>query len=293
MNQRSRIALGTVQFGMPYGIANTSGLMPKTELKLILDYARSEGLDTLDTAVVYGESEERLGVVGVKDWKVVTKLPALAYESTNVEQHIHNSVTASLKRLNIDCLYGLLVHDAQQLLGAQGDALYRAMYQCKVMGKVSRIGVSVYSPEEIEALCARYDFDLIQAPFNVIDRRLLTSGWLERLKASNIEIHVRSVFLQGLLLIPTLQRPSRFAKWQQLWDSWELWLAQASLQPIEACLQFVTSYLDIDRIVIGVDNLVQLQDIVGYMNQQQISVVFPDTLMSGDLALINPTYWNQ
>src|SRR5581483_2256099 len=106
-----------------------------------------------------------------------------------------------LLRLDVKTLYGLLLHRPQQLLGAEGPTLYQALQGLKKGGQVQKIGVSVYAPSELELLNLRYRFDLVQAPFNLVDRRLHTTGWLQRLKEDGVEIHTRSAFLQGLLLM--------------------------------------------------------------------------------------------
>ncbi len=209
----NRLALGTVQFGLPYGIANQTGQISRDEAAAILNHAWAMGLDTLDTAIAYGGSEARLGEIGVKQWRVISKLPAVPESVTDVAAWVENSVNGSLERLNIPMLRGLLLHCSRQLLGVRGDTLYRALAAIKDEGKVEKIGVSIYGPEELDALWPHYQFDLVQAPFNVIDRRLATSGWLKRLHQAGIEVHVRSVFLQGLLLMDTANRPVSFNRW--------------------------------------------------------------------------------
>lgn len=285
----NRLALGTVQFGVPYGIANQTGQVSCNEVAAILDYAVNAGLNTLDTAIAYGESEQRLGEIGVKQWRIITKLPPVPESCTDVHAWVQKSILGSLERLRAPKLHGLLLHRPQQLLGPQGNVLYRALVASKDQGKVEKIGVSIYDPAELDILCSQYQLDVVQAPFNIIDRRLATSGWLTRLHESGTEIHVRSVFLQGLLLMKAAIRPATFNRWQPLWQQWHGWLSEQRLTPLQACLGFVLTHPQIDRVVVGVDSLMQLKGIIA--NVEMPVVELPSTLVSEDMDLINPSRW--
>ena len=255
----------------------------------ILVRARAAGVGTLDTAIGYGNSEQRLGEAGVAAWDVITKLPPLPDACADVEQWVIDAANGSLARLGIDRLYGLLLHRSQQLLGPHGEALYRAMAGLKERGLVNLIGVSVYGPDELAALAA-FQLDLVQAPFNLFDRRLAHSGWLARLHDQGTEVHVRSVFLQGLLLMDAGQRPAFFARWQPLWDRWHQWLADSGQTALEACLAFPQAFPEIKRLVVGVDGLSHLQEILGALDAPR--PVPPDAVQSDDLDLINPSRWS-
>ena len=285
----TRIGLGTAQFGLNYGIANRRGQVSHDEAKAILEHARSSGMDTLDTAIAYGDSEQRLGEIGIQDWQVVSKLPAVPEACSDVSQWVTDSLCKSLQRLKVKSLYGLLLHRPQQLLEQDGDRLYQASQQLKHDGLVQKIGVSIYEPAELDALCSRYQFDIVQAPFNIMDRRLIDSGWLSRLAEQGTELHVRSVFLQGLLLMTPSDRPKKFNRWASLWSKLENWLKQTGLTPLQACLRYALSFSEIDKVIIGVDSLNQLKEIlqatVGPMPQ------VPKELLIHDIDLLNPARW--
>jgi aryl-alcohol dehydrogenase-like predicted oxidoreductase len=289
MNER--LGLGTVQIGLPYGVANRSGQVDPEEARAILTYAESMGLDLLDTAVAYGESERRLGRIGVNNWRVVSKLPPVPQECRNISAWIDESVSESLERLRITSLYGLLLHDPQQLLREHGEAFFRDLAALKDRNKVEKIGVSIYGPDELEALIPRFELNLVQAPFNVIDRRLATSGWLDKLHEAEIEVHVRSVFLQGLLLMGPERRPAQFRAWHPIWGEWHAWLDEQELSPLQACLRFVMSHAEIDKVIVGVESATQLQEIIE--NAGGTAVAAPQTIISEDLDLIDPSRWTQ
>lgn len=284
-----RLALGTAQFGMAYGIANQNGQVTQSTAKAMLELAATQGINTLDTAIAYGESEICLGAAGVKGFKVITKLPPIPAGCGDVNQWVHEQIDASLARLGVEKVYGLLLHRPEQLLGTDGNALYQAMHRLKENGQVQKIGVSIYAPIELEALSQRFRFDLIQAPFNLVDRRLSSSGWLRRLKDEGIEVHTRSAFLQGLLLMPLLAIPPKFTPWSELWNKWHDWLACHSISAIQACLAYPLSFPEIDRVVVGADSVNQLEQIIDAALGAAPGD-FPD-LCCKEENLINPGRW--
>jgi aryl-alcohol dehydrogenase-like predicted oxidoreductase len=286
----NRIALGTVQFGLSYGIANQAGQVTRPEAKDMLQLALANDIDMLDTAIAYGDSEICLGEAGTQGLKVVTKLPTMPNDCADVSAWVQQQVSASLSRLGVATIYGLLIHRSEQLLGPYGDELFQALQALKDNGQVQKVGVSIYSPNELVTLTQHYYFDLVQAPFNLVDRRLYSSGWMQRLKDDNVEVHTRSVFLQGLLLMAQVDIPSKFAQWGDLWKTWHRWLADNDVSAVQACLAFPLSLPEIDRVLVGADSLTQLEQIVSASNSQTISKL-PD-LECEDESLINPANWS-
>ena len=286
----SRLALGTVQFGLPYGVANKSGQVSRAEAKTMLEMTSERGISTLDTAIAYGESEQCLGEVGIENFKVVTKLPALPKESLDVAEWVKQQVDESLSRLGVSNVYGLLLHRSEELLGSNGQELYKALNLLKERGLVKKIGVSIYAPNELELLKTDFNFDLVQAPFNIIDRRLLISGWLQRLKDDGVEIHTRSAFLQGLLLMKQVDMPKKFLPWSDLLNCWQSWLDDNNVSALQASLAFPLSFPEVDRVVVGADSSIQLLEIINASNSV-LNTELPNLLCS-DENLINPANWS-
>lgn len=284
-----RIALGTAQFGLPYGIANQTGQVARSEVKTMLQFAAANGIDMLDTAIAYGESETCLGETGIHGFSLVTKLPAVPSSLHDVREWVREQIGLSLRRLGIANIYGLLLHRPADLLGSNGPTLWHAVEELRDMGLVQKIGVSVYAPSEIEAVTSQYKVDLVQAPFNIVDRRLSTSGWLDRLKGKGVEVHTRSAFLQGLLLMPAPSLPPEFSRWNDLFERWHQWLATGNRSALQACLAFPLGFPEVDRVVVGADSLLQLQQIVEFSNLA-LAGTLPD-LGSNDEILINPARW--
>lgn len=286
----SKLALGTAQFGQNYGISNQIGQVPSSEISRILLSALTLSVQTLDTAIAYGESEQALGCHDLQSFQVVSKLPEMPAEGS-VPEWVASSLAGSLDRLRLNPLHGLLLHRPQQLLEQRGAQLYSALLEQKQQGKVIKIGVSVYSPQELEQLLLYFDFDLIQIPFNIFDQRLLSSGLLKKLKRKNIEVHVRSVFLQGLLLLENEQRPAKFARWQTHWQQYETWLADSKVTALEGCLRAIAGVDGIEKLVIGVESQAQLEQISHIIHQSPLPL--PVHLASEDEQLLAPSNWSK
>ena len=154
---------------------------------------------------------------------------------------------------------------------------------------VDKIGFSIYAPEELDKLYVDFHPDIIQAPFNIFDQRLETSGWLEKLHNSGVEVHIRSVFLQGLLLISAKDRPIEFKRWAYLWKILDKWLAEEGLTPLEACIGFANANEYISHIVVGVDSKSQLKQILEASDK--VLDFFPSSIITTDQSLINPSNW--
>ena len=285
----SQLALGTVQFGLPYGVSNQSGQVSLPAVKAMLQLASSHAIDTLDTAIGYGDSENRLGQAGISAFKVVSKLPEVPATCTDINAWVQEQVAGSLTRLNINSLYGVLLHKPDQLLEEKGVEIYQALQRLKQVGSIQKMGVSIYTPQQLDALIPRYSFDLVQAPLNLIDRRLQTSGWLQRLTLEGVEVHTRSAFLQGLLLMPQAAAPAWFAQWPAVWAEWYEWLSNHDVSAVQACLAYPLSLAGVSRILVGADSPDQLAQIISAAAQAPIADL-PD-LQSTDENLMNPARW--
>ena len=283
-----KLALGTAQFGFPYGIANPQPQISYAESMAIINFAYNQGVSMLDTAIAYGDSESRLGNIGVQAWKVVSKLPAVP-EGQNTMNWIYSTVKGSLDRLKLKSLYGLLLHQPSQLLDRNGKDIYKALQRLKSEGLVQKIGVSIYQPSELEEVFSVGEVDLVQSPLNVFDRRLISSGWLDKLTERGVEVHARSVFLQGLLLMPSDQRPKSFNRWSGDWESYQRWIAETGLSQLEACLGYVLGLSQVNQVVVGVNGLNHISEILKIKIGTAES--FPPNFDIEDEELLNPLCW--
>lgn len=288
----SRLMLGTAQFALPYGVANAVGIPSRGEVASILSKASADGIVSLDTAISYGECERLLGDAGVSDFDVTTKLPAVpdGVKAEGVSSWVDSQIRGALGRLRVDQIDAVLLHRPTQMVTEVGDALYRALCLQKDLGHVRRIGISIYDPSELDALISRFDLDVVQAPFNILDSRLLNTGWIDRLQNLGVSLHVRSIFLQGLLLMSKSQRPAYFHRWDSLWDRWDAWLQEHDLTALRATLRFALHAPGVEKVVLGVDSRSQLAQIIAVAGEGPL----PDgyqSLSTTDVELLNPSLW--
>ncbi len=285
----SRLALGTAQFGLAYGITNRSGQLAPHDISAVLARARVAGVTTLDTAIAYGDAEARLGRCDLSGFSVVTKLPPYAATLPGaewVDSHLEESRT----RLGVRPA-ALLLHRAGDLLGPAGADIAEALERALAEGRVGGIGVSVYAPTDLDAVSGRLPWTDVQVPVNVCDRRMAESGWLGRLADAGVRVHARSAFLQGLLLQSADSLPPGFATWRPLWGRWTAWLSEQSLSPLAACLGFVLSVPEVHRVVVGVDGVVHWEGLLAACPETPVAV--PDWMAVSDPALIDPTRWSR
>lgn len=285
-----QLILGTVQFGLPYGITNQDGQITEAEGRKILLLANAAGVTILDTAIAYGNSESVLGNIAVEDsWKIISKLPPIPSACEHVGEWVREEVVCSLARLRKDCLEGLLLHHPNDLFGINGKVLLDALLKLKKSGLVRKIGISIYSPDQLPVLMEWYPFDIVQAPANILDQRLVKSGWAKRLKSQGVEVHVRSAFLQGLLLMPDRQRPEKFLHWSPVWQEWSRWLSSTGISAVEACLRYVYTQPDFSKVLVGIDSEKQLQQILQIPNKSLTALPeWPEF----DQRVLNPALWS-
>lgn len=286
----SKLTIGTAQFGLDYGIANRGGQVNFEEIQRILDFAFNLGINTLDTAIAYGDSETRLGMAGVSNWKIVSKLPSVPKNCQNICAWVIDSVESSLSRLKVNSLFGLLLHRPDELNSEFGDELYEGLETVKRFGMAAQLGVSVYSPSELRILNNLKELTVIQSSLNIIDRRILDLNHFVNDGANRFTIHTRSAFLQGLLLMNPQQRPPKFSKWQHLWTVLDNFIDESGLTRLEVCIRYVMAVEAVNKVIVGVDSLSQLKEICVSASGELPEI--PMELVSVDPVLINPALWS-
>jgi aryl-alcohol dehydrogenase-like predicted oxidoreductase len=279
-----KLGLGTVQFGLKYGINNTVGKTDLKEVEKILHRAKSSNLSLLDTAADYGDSEDNIGKLIGKDpyFSIITKIS----KGSSPTESLKNS----LERLKRTHVYGLLFHDFQQY--ESDPATWEEMMSLKAQGAVTKIGFSLYLPEQLELLKNQHvSFDIIQIPYSILDQRF--ERYFKELKNEGVEIHVRSVFIQGLVFQKAKDLHPFFTpikdKIQKLNK-----LSETSGKSIQSlCLNFAYSNAEIDKIIIGVDSDENLQrnlEVIDEgINGNEMEIL--RTLREHDEEMILPYKW--
>lgn len=282
-----KLALGTVQFGLKYGINNISGVPTDVELESILKLAKKSGIEFLDSAHGYGDAEERLGKFSDYDFQVITK-----FKKLESGYPFHEELRESLNRLNTESVYGYMAHDGDLLI--ENPKWWQGLQEAKTHGLVKKIGYSLYSVNQLESLLAQKMIpDLIQFPYNIFDRRF--AQYMPELVSLGVEIHIRSVYLQGLLHM----NPARLSNNLKLLKPYLIKLRDITiinnLSISELCLGFALSNPLINKVVIGVDNASQLSENISICKKTTLSNDVYSELLSievTDLNLLNPSNWN-
>ena len=296
-----KIGLGTAQFGMDYGIANRTGIVKKEEIEKILSFLDSEKMFLIDTAPSYGRSEEVLGELtrNYNNFIFSTKTHPIKNQEINIDHRkfLRDNLYTSLEKLNRETLYSLLIHDSNDLYKKNFNFLVEEMHLLKSEGLIKKIGISVYSPKQIEYIISHYKynntnlFDLIQLPFNVFDQKLLNTNLLLELKKQKFEIHARSIFLQGLLLMDINEIPNSFEKYKNHIRKYQNFVKTKGLTLLESAVIFSSLNKNIDTIICGVENLNQLKEIFKGTNSTGLKIDnFKDFAIDDD-KLINPSNW--
>ena len=276
----NKLAIGTVQFGLDYGIANRYGRVNVYEISVILDMAWENGVDTLDTAKAYGASEELIGTYLKQrpewTWNIITKL-------SDGENDIVAQIQDSIDKLTI-LPSVVLAHSAELFMADE--------FQKRLANKA---GVSIYTEDEInQVMQSTLKPDVIQLPMNMLDTRLYRRGILEHLNEKGIEIHVRSAFLQGLFYLPESELINRFSDVVPFLEQLKSIAAGAGLTLSELSLMWLVKIEEVSKVVIGVDGAAQLKTHLETLKKKVDSAVFDEALVLQyeNEQILNPSLWD-
>ena len=279
------LVLGTVQFGLDYGVAGRGEVVPEPEVRSLLELAAASGITTLDTAPAYGDIEARLSALSKGlPLSVVSKIAAVPVDAADAGAAVRASVRQSIDRLG-DRLTTLLFHKADDLFRPDADVIWRSALD--EAGPV-RVGVSVYDPAVLVRLCARYGICVAQLPANPLDQRLRRPGVADALVG--MEIHARSAFLQGLLLAPVSKVQEEVPAAVDAHDRWTAWCRGQGLSPLQAALAVTRALPCVSACVVGVDRRVHLEQILAAAEQSPPQEA--PQLQSDDLNVIDPRRWS-
>jgi len=287
-----KISLGTAQFGLTYGAFNHSGQVPLDEVRKIMDFALTHGIDSVDTAQAYGKSESVLGEVNAGlHFQIVTKISALTDVKDFSANELRLSVMSSLERLKVAKVHGLLLHRAADLLERNGPMIWRCLEELRDEGYIQKIGFSAYGPEEALSVMKRYPVQLIQIPLNVFDSRHRDAGVLDYCEAKGIAIHARSVFLQGFLLSNPDKLAGYLSKWRDLLRIYQENCRDIGVSPLRAALMHVVLNPVVERAVVGVDGLNHLMELVSCLETPTPLRELHKDWGGQDIELITPSLW--
>lgn len=295
MSLVNKIGLGTVQWGRAYGIANRTGRPDAAQVSAMLQRAQQSGVTLLDTAHVYGEAERLLGELHAisEGFRVFTKTVPLQVDVLT-EQNVQTVRTAffeSLERLQCEHIDGLLVHSPDNLLVPGGERLWDLLQALKMEQRVSQIGVSVYHPVPLMKILDRWRIDVVQVPFNIYDQRFMQTGMLGHLKKLEVEVHARSAFLQGVLLLSPEELPGHFNSIRTHHTRLYRSLFDSNRTPLASALMFCLTQPNIDRIIVGCENLLQLQEILDVAERAADNILDLRAFALSNEDMLDPSRW--
>ena len=292
-----KLGLGTAQFGLSYGISNQRGRVPADEVTSILGLAAKHGIEVIDTAAAYGDSETVLGATLANEapFRIVTKTSASKHAASAVAgQQLEENLRDSLRRLRQPGIYGYLLHDPRQLFAAGADERVAGLQQLKQKGLVEKIGVSVYTAAEIDRVLELFMPDIVQLPVSIFDQRLVSSGYLAKLKSLGVEIHARSVFLQGLVLMPLESMPAHFQGVATQLEKFVQFVEKAGMTRLDAALAFIAQIEQVDVALVGVSGHDELEKIIFSVKQNKDHGLKIDNAAQWAIGcdeIVNPALW--
>jgi len=287
----SKFIIGSAQFGLDYGISNEQGKVKEIEINKILAVARKNNIFTIDTAKAYGNAEQVLGKLAKNNTlKFITKISP-PKQDEKIKDYILRSkleIKESLRLLNIEYFDAVLIHDASVLKSKIRDPLINFLKKLKSDNITKKIGISLYEPEEV-LLFKDLSPDLVQVPLNLFDQRFLVSGVIDSLHSKGIEVHARSVFLQGLLLMKPKSLPTNLSELYKPLEEMLYFFNEKKVSVLSEAISFVYNQKSVDQVILGVTDHKELIDCLNF-NESTLEKDY-ERFAIDDYKLIDPRRW--
>lgn len=288
-----KLCLGTVQFGLNYGIENKK--IEEKEIKKILDKAISNNIYYLDTAQAYGNAEKIIGKYEQKEkFKIITKITSNSLIKKDNLEELREIIFSSLKNLGVKTLDAVLLHNTADIKNME---FLKNLVFLKKEGIFNKLGVSIYSPEETEEILLNKDIDYIQVPYNILDTRLDKINFFEKAKKNNKVIFTRSIFLQGTLLKEHSKYPNYLEDLKQYDDILNYEVEKLGCTKLEFLLNFIKNNKNIDYIIIGIESYKHLEEIIRAYDCNKLNSYNFEKLREKFINvpenILNPSLWGK
>ena len=262
---RPKLCLGTAQFGMNYGITNQIGKLKENEIDLIIESAWNNNIYYFDTANAYGNSEIILGnkLINNQDIKFITKFNSGAKNSFTEGgiKKLEKNFKKTLERLKTNNIDSFLIHDPNDMKKNNNYLLINWLHRLKSQGKINRVGISIYEESDLESI-PFHEIEVIQMPISIYDQRLLKDSFINKLLEKNISIHIRSIFLQGLLLQFSKKWPKHINKsFLNHHIFYEKELLSKNISLIDAAISFIKGLNFAELVLFGVTSISEFKAI--------------------------------
>lgn len=280
-----KIAIGTANFGDKYGINNSK--LNSSEIKKLKKFLLGTNIKIFDTSQLYKDSEKTIGKLKLRNFKIVTKIK-LQNHKKNSKEKFDDIILKSLSKLGINKIYGVLFHDYKDLLNKDGKKFLSYLIFLKKKKVIKNIGISIYDPKELDKIWKFWKPDIVQAPFNILDQRIHETGWLKILKKNNIKFFSRSCFLQGILINKN-KKLYLSKSCEKRINEFYFWCKNKKISRVQACLHFVKQFKNIDYVILGFDNIKNLEFAISQFKKKKINI--PKKFSIKNLKLIDPRNW--
>ena len=280
-----KFVIGSANFTQKYGADLKQ--INNIEIRKILKIAKKNNISKIDTAESYIKNKNVFNSIDKKfsffsKIKPNSKWESLKYCQKKIEKHF---------QIFNNCKFEtLLIHDIKILFTKSGQKIFKNLEKLKERKHFKKIGISIYDTKSLDYLIYKYKFDVVQCPYYIFDRRIIHSEITNELRNRNIILQVRSIFLQGLLLMNIDSLPTYFDSWSEHMTKWDKFNKSNKLNAIESCISFIKNQNLIDEVVVGINNLKQLKEIYNYFTKKN-KIYFYDELANNDLGLIDPRNW--
>lgn len=293
MSFKNKLILGAAQFSGAYGFDKARYNLTKKEIKKIFICMKNNGIGFLDTSLEYNGVSKKIRLYKTKKLKFITKIKFRNDDLTKknekqIKDIIYRRLLFSKKEINIKYFHSLLIHNFELLEPNNQKKLFNVLLNLKKNKELSKIGFSIYDFKKLKFTLKKFRPDIIQCPYNIFDRRLNDIKLKKIIKEKKISVHVRSIFLQGLLLLDPANLPKKFLKWKNKFTEWHDWSKKKEIKKIDAIFSFLKDNKDIDKVIFGVQDLKQLKEILDLKIKK---IKIPNCLESKDKNLISPNLW--
>ena len=279
---KKKIVIGLAQFGLPYGVANKLKHDRKKQFSKVINFAQKKNIKFLHTSKYYGNANDLIQKKKINSFTIYLK-----YKPEDI-LNIKNIDSFNLKKIFDSKSIILMLDGFENLNNDMASKVYQLISYLKKKNFIKKFGYSVYSFKNLKKICKIFRPDIVQFPYNILDRRLEKNNLISYLKTKKIEIHVRSIFLQGVLLQKISELPKYFLKWKKILNKFNNQMNKCNVSNLEGCINFVLRNKYIDKVLIGVDHVDQLKQILEVKKNKKI--IFPQFVIKNQ-ELINPSKW--
>ena len=281
----NKLVIGAAQFGSNYGITNKIQIS-NADINAIINLAKKNKIKHIDTSPDYPGSQKVLSSCDIKDFHIITKLPILKNKKLINFQNLLSLCKNTIKDLKIKKIDTLLLRTPTKILDSNKH--WDHLIELKEKKLISKLGYTIYSPDELKTVYEKYKPDVIQLPYSIFDRRFDDTGWLSQLYDDGVEIHVRSIFLQGLLLVDLNNLPKKFRAKKNIFVLYYNWLNDNKYNKLQACLSLPLIDKRISKVLVGLNNLSHFQEI---LNTSIKPINYPEWMNKIESNIIDPQSW--